>query len=771
VNKYLKLDPWCIIEDGFNPQNNRASESLFSLGNTYMGQRANFEEQYSGDTLLGNYIAGVYYPDLTKVGWWKIGYPDNYAKLVNITNWIGIDIKIDNETLDLANCKISKFKRILNMQKGYLTRSFIAKLNNKQVKVDSQRFLSMADKEIAAIKYSITPLNFSGYITCTPYLDSDVKNENTNYNEKFLITLNSKTRQGEAYITTETRKSNIRVCTGMRFDITQNGKPIKFIPEITNKKKYAANKIKLKCKTNETITIYKYVANITSRDYKQDQLFNICKKVLLKTFTKKYDLLFKEHQAVWAKKWQQNDIIIEGDIAAQQGIRFNIFQLNQTYSGDDPRINITPKGFTGEKYGATTQWDSETFCLPYYLSTTNPKITKSLLLYRYNHLKKAIQNAKNLGFINGAALYPMATVNGDECQNEWEITFEEIHRNGAIAYAIYNYVRYTDDKSYLIDYGLEVLIALSRFWSQRVNFSQLKNKYVILGVTGPNEYENNVNNNWYTNNIACWTIEYTLEIINYVKQISPQKYAELSKKLNFNEQQETHKWQDILKNMYFPTNKKLGIFLQQEGYLDKQQMLAKDLDQTQRPLNQHWSWDRILRSSFIKQADILQGIFFFADKYDIKTIKKNFDFYEPRTVHESSLSPCIHATIAAWLGYQNKAYELFLAATRLDLDDYNNEVKEGCHTTSMAGSWIALVYGFAGMRIKKNILHFSPIIIPKWRFYSFKILFRGNLLAIKITKNKFEINNISDKPITLVISNKQYTIAKKSSKIIARLYK
>jgi len=768
VNKYLKLDPWCIIEDGFSPQNNRASESLFSLGNTYMGQRANFEEHYSGDTLLGNYIAGVYYPDPTKVGWWKIGYPDYYAKLVNITNWIGIDIKIDDETLDLAKWKISNFKRILNMQHGYLARSFVAKLNNKQVKVDSQRFLSMADKEIAVIKYSITPLNFSAYITCIPFLNSDVENENTNYNEKFLETLNTKTQQGEAYITSETRRSNIRVCTGMRFDIMQNNKPIKLSPKIINQEKYIANKIRLKCKKDETITICKYAANITSRDYKQDQLLDICKKVLQKAFTKKYDLLFEEHQAVWAKKWAQNDIIIEGDIAAQQGIRFNIFQLNQTYSGDDSRLNINPKGFTGEKYGATTQWDSETFCFPYYLSTANPNIAKNLLLYRYKHLKKAIQNAKNLGFTNGAALYPMATINGDECQNEWEITFEEIHRNGAIACAIYNYVRYTDDKSFLIDYGLEVLIALSRFWSQRVSFSQLKNKYVILGVTGPNEYENNVNNNWYTNNIACWTIEYTLEIINYIKQVALQKYTKLSKKLNFNEQQETHKWQDILKNMYFPIDKKLGIFLQQEGYLDKQQILVKDLDHTQRPLNQHWSWDRILRSCFIKQADVLQGIFLFADKYNTKTIKKNFDFYEPRTVHESSLSSCVHSAIAARLGYQDKAYELFLRSVRLDLDDYNNEAREGCHITSMAGSWIALVYGFAGMTVKDNMLHFSPFITPKWQSYSFKILFRENSLTIKITKNKFEINNISDKPITLVFLNKQYTIAKKNIKIIAR---
>lgn len=746
MNKYLRLDPWRIIEEGFDPQNNRSSESIFSLGNGYMGQRANFEERYSGDMLLGNYIVGVYYPDPTKVGWWKNGYPEFYARIVNAANWLATEIKIGTETLDLAKCKISKFTRILHMREGYLERSFVAELpSNKQLKVNAQRFLSLVDKKIGYIQYSVTPLNFSGELTIEHDINTDVRNESSNWNEKFLNEISKEAYPNGAHAVMAVRKNDIQICTGVRFNISG----------------------KINCIVNKPFIIYKCGANITSRDHKKNELVAVCEKALNKALDKGYETMFEEHKAEWEKRWQQNDIIIEGDLPSQQAIRFNIFQLLQTYTGEDPRLNVGPKGFTGEKYGATTQWDSEAYCLPFYLSTHKRQVAENLLLYRHNHLPAAIENADNLGYKNGAALFPMATVDGKECQNEWEITFEEIHRQGAIAYAIYNYIRYTDDKDYLTDYGLEILIAISRYWQQRVSFSREKNQYVILGVTGPNEYENNINNNWYTNTIACWTLEYTLQAIAEVKQAGPNKYAQLIKKLNFEEQAETAKWQEIIVNMYFPIDKKLGIFLQQEGYFDKEQIMADELEPQQRPLNQNWSWDRILRSCFIKQADVLQGVYFFQDKYDTKTIKRNFDFYEPRTVHESSLSPCIHSLLAARIGYKEQAYELFLRTSRLDLDDYNNEISEGCHITSMAGSWLALIHGFAGMLVKNNTLSFNPIIIPQWKYYLFKILFRKNSLKITISHKTINIVNESSEDISLLVFNKPYKIVGSNHIIIA----
>jgi maltose phosphorylase len=366
-------------------------------------------------------------------------------------------------------------------------------------------------------------------------------------------------------------------------------------------------------------------------------------------------------------------------------------------------------------------------------------------------LKKAIENAEKLGFSDGAALYPMVTMNGEECHNEWEITFEEIHRNGAIAFAIYNYIRYTGDTIYLAEYGLEVLIAISRFWKQRVNWSDVKGKYVMLGVTGPNEYENNVNNNWYTNKMASWTLSYTLEALDEVKENHPEAYQNILEKTRFDAVKETAGWRDVIENLYFPYESNKKVFLQQEGYMDKKQMTVSDLDQGQRPINQHWSWDRILRSCFIKQADVLQGIYVFEEEYDEETIRRNFEFYEPRTVHESSLSPCVHSIIASRIGEQKRAYELYLRTSRLDLDDYNNEVSEGLHITSMGGTWMSVVYGFGGMRIREGLLSFDPMLPEKWASLSFKILYRGRTLQVTIRKEGVTIENLEGEVLELIL--------------------
>jgi maltose phosphorylase len=354
----------------------------------------------------------------------------------------------------------------------------------------------------------------------------------------------------------------------------------------------------------------------------------------------------------------------------------------------------------------------------------------------------------------------MVTMNGEECHNEWEITFEEIHRNGAIAYAIFNYIRYTRDKKYLSDYGLEVLIGISRFWRQRVNWSDVKGKYVMLGVTGPNEYENNVNNNWYTNKMAIWTLEYTLESLEYVMEEYPTRYSEIVEKTRFNFEKEIKDWKDIIDNMYFPYSENLQVFLQQDGFLDKEQLKVSAIPEEDKPLNQNWSWDRILRSVYIKQADVLQGIFNFEHEYDLETIKRNYDFYEPRTVHESSLSPCIHSIIAAKIGNKKDAYNLYLRTSRLDLDDYNHEVDEGLHITSMGGTWMSVVYGFGGLRVRNNMLNFNPLVPEKWKSISFRIMFRENVLRIKINSNHFEMHNEDGPDLKFVFRDKEYTCGK-----------
>jgi maltose phosphorylase len=763
MKNYIVHHEWCIIEESFHPEYNEVTESLMSLGNGRMGGRGNFEENYSGKTLQGNYVAGVWFPDKTRVGWWKNGYPNYFAKVLNACNWIGIDLNIEGEILDLAKCEVHDFRRVLNMREGTLERSFVANFpSGKSVKITTLRFCSLKDDESGAIRFSLVPLNFSSSAMLTISLDGDISNKDSNHGEKFWNEISKETGHSEAYLTLETKKSKwesvptFQVCTGMRFECYQNGQSVSCQTMPIKKDKYVANELKISLKQNQETVIYKYAVNLSSENYAITNLISEAKKYLDRITTKGFNQMLEEQKSAWKTKWEGNDIQIDGDIAAQQGIRFNIFHLQQTYTGEDARLNIGPKGFTGEKYGGSTYWDTEAYCLPFYLSTSEQKVARNLLVYRHNHLKRAIENAEKLGFSEGAALYPMVTMNGEECHNEWEITFEEIHRNGAIAYAIYDYVRYTGDENYLSEFGLEVLIGISRFWAQRINWSSAQQKYVMLGVTGPNEYENNVNNNWYTNYLAVWCLKYTLEAIEKVKKDNL-KFDDIARITKFDETAETSKWKNIIKNMYFPYDPERQVFLQQDGFLDKELLTVNDIA-GQRPINQKWSWDRILRSCFIKQADVLQGMYFFEDDFTIDELRRNFDFYEPMTVHESSLSPCVHVIQAAKLGKKEKAYEMYVRTARLDLDDYNNDTEDGLHITSMAGTWMSIVKGFGGMRVKDGMLSFSPFLPEQWQSFSFRVGFRLNALKISIYHERIEIENLSETPISVLIEGNKVSI-------------
>ncbi|WKB80598.1 glycoside hydrolase family 65 protein [Cellulophaga lytica] len=755
---YIKPNNWSIIEEGFNTDRVKSSESLFSIGNGAMGQRANFEEHYSGPTFQGSYIAGVYYPDKTKVGWWKKGYPEYFAKVLNAPNWIGINVQVNGENLDLFTCKLDNFKRELNMQEGWLSRSFTATLkNNVIVSVKTKRFLSLTLDEVGAINYTITPVNVDATITFSPYLDAGITNEDTNWDDKFWQITNINNTGSKAFIEAHTLKTEFHTCTFMESKCFLNDKKTDITPKIEKLENKITYNYTADIEANSSFTIHKFAGYTVDRNHPKEKLITAATIALEKATSTGFFALLEAQKNAWATIWETSDITINGDVKAQQGIRFNIFQLNQTYLGTDAQLNIGPKGFTGEKYGGSTYWDTEAYCLPFYMATKDQNVGRNLLAYRYNHLEKAIENGEKLDFTNGAALYPMVTMNGEECHNEWEITFEEIHRNGAIAFAIYNYYRYTGDYSYIPEKGLEVLIGIARFWHQRATFSTNKNKYVILGVTGPNEYENNINNNWYTNYIAQWCINYTAETIANVKENYTEDYNRVISKVNLTHN-EIDSWKKVADNMYFPFSEEHNVFLQQDGFLDKELTPVSSLDNSQRPINQKWSWDRILRSPYIKQADTLQGFYLFEDNFTIEEIERHFDFYEPFTVHESSLSPCVHSILAAKLNRMDQAYSFYLRTSRLDLDDYNKEVEEGLHITSMAGTWMSIIEGFGGMRVRENTLSFSPKIPKEWDGYSFKVNFRNHTIKVSVTQTKNTFELLKGEELTLLVNGKSITI-------------
>ena len=755
---YIKPDNWSIIEEGFDAESVKSSESLFSIGNGAMGQRANFEENYSGETFQGSYIAGIYYPDKTKVGWWKNGYPEYFAKVLNAPNWIGINIEINGEILDLAKCKsVANFRRELNMKEGIYYRSFDATLQNgTEVAAKITRFLSLDIDELGVINFEIKPLNGDAKITYKPYLDAGVQNEDANWEEKFWEPLEVAYSENEGFVTARTFKTHFTVTTFMQNSILLNGNKINSNPIAVDKTSDNLQfTYEVTVAKGETSTIQKLGGYTVSLNHVNTK--EAGQKVISKGLEIGYSQLLNNQKQAWAKIWEMSDITIDGDVKAQQGIRFNIFQLNQTYLGKDSRLNIGPKGFTGEKYGGSTYWDTEAYCIPFYMATKDQQVARNLLTYRYNQLDKAIENAAKLGFKNGAALYPMVTMNGEECHNEWEITFEEIHRNGAIAFAIFNYYRYTGDYSYIPEKGLEVLIAIARFWHQRATYSTYRNQYVILGVTGPNEYENNVNNNFYTNYLAKWCIEYAIEQIDKIEKEYASDFTRIMSKVNLDKSEITH-WKAVADNMYFPYSEEHGVYLQQDGFLDKELVKVHDLDKSQRPINQKWSWDRILRSPYIKQADTLQGFYFFEDHFTKEQLEKHFDFYEPFTVHESSLSPCVHSIQAATLGRMEQAYTFYLRTSRLDLDDYNKEVEEGCHITSMAGTWMSIVEGFGGMRVKENTLHFEPKIPKEWAGYSFKINFRNQIVKVTVNQSQTSFSIEGDNQINVFVNGKEIVV-------------
>ena len=743
----FEIHPWKVVETGLDKERMRLSESLTSTGNGYMGMRGNFEEDYTGNTHLGTYIGGVLFPDKTRVGWWKNGYPLYFGKVINAVRLNGIHVEVDGETLDLNTAQVEAFYRELDMQNGLFLRRFTVRTAGGSVQVEAERFVSLAQKELLAVRYRLTP-DYDAHVVMRPYLDANVRNLDSNYEETFWDMLEEEETEDALALLTKTKENPFgtpRFAVSAAMSCWADGL------EMAGRRLdsgYVETRYEGDVAAGEDVVMEKYALCFTSRDYDEKVLSTLSLKAAARAREVGYDALRDAHTAAWRDRWAGCDVTIQGDDAAQQGIRFNLFQLLSTYSGDDARLNIGPKGFTGEKYGGATYWDTEAYCLPVYMAIAGQDVAKQLLLYRWLQLDGAYHNARQQGL--KGALYPMVTFTGVECHNEWEITFEEIHRNGAIAHAIFNYATYTGDMDYMLREGLDVLCGVARFYTDRVHFSNRHGKYMIHGVTGPNEYENNVNNNWYTNRIAAWSIGL---FVTQARRASQERRRELA----ITEDELAH-MVDVVEKMYYPEDAELGIFVQHDTFLDKELMPASDIPAGERPINQHWSWDHILRSCFIKQADVLQGLYFLNHLYDVETIRRNFDFYEPMTVHESSLSPCVHSILAAQLGYRQKAVEMYQRTARLDLDNINNDTDDGLHITSMAGSWLAIAHGFAGMRTTDG-LSLSPFLPDAWQGYAFQFHYRGRVIRVSVRPGQARVELLEGKPLKMTLCGQEQTLS------------
>lgn len=695
ADQYFGLDPWKITEKGFDPGHSRVAESVFSLANEHLGVRGFFEEGYSGDSLRDCFVSGVYAMDDSLPRSYK-GIVTKTHFMVNSLNWLAVDIFFVGEKLDLYTCRFSDFFRELDLATGILTRTFVWHTQEgKDIQMTFRRFMDMDDIRFGCQEISVTPIGFDGEIVITPRLDWDVTHEQ--YGDKFWELVYE---QADG-LTVRTKDRGFTL--------------------------YALQK----CEGFGTVALQSGQASIARR------VCGVDKEPITDALPDFSDVEARGAQ-FWAEVWKTADVVIDGDPENQQGMRFGIFQLIQTYGGRGEGHNIGAKGLTGEFYNGHAFWDSEINCMPYYLFT-NPKAAKSLLDFRVKTLPQAKERAQMLDC--KGACYPVATLNGEEACSLWQHASLQLQPTTAVAYGLWQYVAVTGDRDYLYNVAFDMLMEIAVYLAFRVAQNPETGEYGYYGVMGPDEFHMMVNNNAYTNYMGKKTLLFA---------------ADTAERAGRADQYDTTRWREIADHMVLP--RRGNVIEQHDGFFSLPHMDVQQIPADEFPLYHHWSYDRIYRFDMIKQADTLMLFFLWGSDFTMEEKRANYEYYESRTIHESSLSPSVHSILAAELGFLPDALQFFGFATRLDLDNYNRNAHEGLHITSIAAAWQNIVQGFAGLRVSENGISLAPYLPDGWTKLSFTLLWRGTSLRVTVTQDDCEIKREGGAPISMLLHGKEITV-------------
>ena len=762
ADRYFEVNPWKIIEEGFNPEYSEVAESVFSLGNEYMGIRGFFEEGYEGNSLVGSYFNGIYEKD-PKGKSYK-GVVDATEYMVNSVNWLSTEIIVAGEKLELSKIKICDFKRELDLKTGILTRSFIWLLKDgKGIEVSFERFLGMENSHMGFSKMSLRPINCSVEAYVTVKLDFSVKH-------KAVDACMWNTERGVSdgnYISIlgMTKTTGQKVFSSALIDADNVLSEETVIDENVVGKSYV-----LDLKERENTYVTRIVYNTISKALPGSKEYDECAINFIKEIDNSKNLLKETDYETekfntiswWDKAWKQSDIEIDGDEENQQGIRFCIFQMYQTYHGAEKGTNIGAKGLTGEAYNGNAFWDTEVFCLPFYVFN-DLKAAKNLIMYRYLTLPEAKERAKDLD-CNGA-FYPIATISGRECCNLWQHASLQLQASTAVAYGIWMYVNITGDRDFLLDYGLEILVEISRMLLSRGDYSQDGKNFGYYCVMGPDEFQMMVNHNFYTNYMAKWTFEYTISCLNDNGDgKKDERVKKLIDKLNVTED-EIKSWQRAAARMLIIKDKQTGVYEQHEGFFKLPHVDVDKIPVEDFPLYNHWSYDRIYRNDMIKQPDVLMAMLLHNSDFTEEELKANYEYYEPKCIHESSLSPSVHSILACQLKKQEESYKFFKFATRMDLDNYNRNTCEGLHTTSIVAAWMNIVYGFGGLRSDGKVPAISPQIPAEWSKYTFRFLYGDDVVVAKVDHDNLCVKTLKGHVVNLKIYGKDVAVSGKETKI------
>lgn len=715
ADKYFGVNPWCIVEEGFDPEYSQVAESVFSLGNEYMGVRGFFEEGYSGKSLVGSYFNGVYHSEKCGEGGYK-GTVNETEFMVNAVNWLAAGIRIDNESLDLNVSAFEEYNRVLDMRNGLLSRSFIwTTASGKRTECVFERVLSMKEIHMGAQRITVTPLNYEGTITIDMSSDFGIIHQMYGKKNHWNV-VHMEAAPSFFEIAAEVDGNKKFLYSGSRF-LCEG----KCTEQDYREEKKIGKKFLVEGKTGQRAAISRIVWN--------DQEQNAGEK-RARTENVTFEDVLAESRAWWDETWKQSDIVIEGDEENQQGIRYCIFQMMQTYHGAQQGNNIGAKGLTGEAYNGNAFWDTETYCLPFYIFN-NLTAAKNLLLFRYKTLEEAKKRAEVLDC--KGAFYPIATISGKECCNLWQHANLQLQASTAVAYGIWFYEKMTGDVDFLRDYGAEMLVEISRMLATRGAWSADNKYYGYYCAMGPDEFQMMVNHNCYTNLMGKFTFLYTADVLDRLEKADAAAYRKLLQKLEITDE-ERKDWTDKANAMLILQDEETKIFEQHDGFFKLPHVDVDRIPIEEFPLYNHWAYDRIYRNDMIKQPDVLMFMLLFNQSFTETELKANYEYYEPRCIHESSLSPSVHSILAAQLKKKEEAYSFFAFATRMDLDNYNRNTLEGLHTTSIAAAWMNIVYGFGGMRSDGKRLKLSPTIPEHWQSYTFHVTYMGNVIRVRVER-------------------------------------
>lgn len=713
ADTYFQVHPWKIIEEGFAPAYGQVAESVFSLGNEYTGLRGYFDEGYSGETLQGSYLNGLYERRILPKSGYKGMLPFTEF-MVNTVDWVYTRLWCNGSQLDLASSRFTNFRRELDLRTGVLRRSFCWQPDGEtEMEVVFERFTSMNQEQYAGQKLELHCSRGTAKVKILAGLD--FTRPHVSMGESMFRTTNRDTDGNSCQIQAQTRVTCQQVWAAAAF------RGLEGCPEETGEG-IAASRFTADLSAGEGCRLERAAALLCARNEEEKKTFSgRIREAQAQLAQLRYEELKAASAHWWEKQWKVSDIEIQGAEVDQQGIRFCIFQLHQTLHTAKYGAVFGAKGLTGEAYNGNTFWDSEVYCLPFYLFS-NPAAARSILDFRYDTLPQAMERARNLDC--DGAFYPIATISGHECCDLWQHASLQLQASTGVAYGLWHYTHVTGDREYLHTKGVKILIEISRMLASRGGFDPVTGQYGYYCVMGPDEFQMMVHHDAYTNFMAQKALRFTVETLEQMDAASLGVTAG-----------EIADWKNKADRMCILYDEKTKVFEQNLGYFHMPHQEISQIPVEDFPLYSHWSYDRIYRNDMLKQPAVLMFMMLHVSDFTAEQIAANYDYYDARCMHESSLSPSIHAILACRLGRMKEANRYFGFATRMDLDDYNRNTREGLHTTSIAGAWMNIVYGFGGLTSDGAVLTLRPSIPEGWTEYSFCIRLGDAVVRVGVNQS------------------------------------